>query len=155
MVEHIQRWAPTLVTTLCVGLAGIVWLPLNQDAAVTPAAATGNFIEQGTQSATDTLANGAQNLLERPLFHVTRRPPEEAQAVQIEPVQITLTLTGVLNNEDVQIALLRLSNSPELLRRREGEQVGDWRILDISQSSITVLTADGQEQVIGLSSAIP
>ena len=154
-MDHIQRWAPALASAICLLLAGAIWLPLNDDTPVAsvPQSFVGTAVD--AEATAKALEVGAQQLLDRPLFHTTRRPPLETAATQVAPVQVTLALTGVLNNNDVQIALLRLSNSSEILRRRLGEQVGDWRIISITKTSVTVLSGDGQEQVIGLSSAKP
>ena len=78
-----------------------------------------------------------------------------AEQPQAAPVSVTLTLTGVLDSDNDQIALLRLSNSPELLRKRVGETVGEWTILGITKTTVSVQNASGEESLIGLSSASP
>ena len=150
---QIQKLAPVAAAMVCIGLAALIWLPLgNADPQGIPA--TPNTDTDATErGSADVLATGAQSLVERPLFHVTRRPPAIEPTVEAVPVQVTLSLTGVVNNGDVDIALLSLSNSPELLRLRVGDHAGDWQILDITKTAVTVLTPDGQEQVIGLSSS--
>lgn len=150
---QIQKFAPIVAALMCFGLAGLMWLPLS-DAGPTDLPTTPNAdAEPTTGQSAELLAVGAQTLIERPLFHVTRRPPAVEPTVEVAPVQVTLSLTGVVNNGDVDIALLRLSNSPQLLRLRVGDQVDEWEILNITKTAVTVLTPDGQEQVIGLSSS--
>jgi hypothetical protein len=154
-VDHIQRWVPVFASAVCLLLAGAIWLPLDSEVPAAPAMQSTAGTTADAEATADELASGAQQLLNRPLFHITRRPPAETAITPAAPVQVTLALTGVLNNDDVQIALLRLSNSPELLRRRVGDQVGEWRILSITKTAVIVLSGDGQEQIIGLSSASP
>ncbi|MDX8350551.1 hypothetical protein SLH49_21385 [Cognatiyoonia sp. IB215446] len=146
---------PTITTLTCLGLAGWIWLPYNDEstarqqtqAVVTPAPAT---------TIADELNAGAEALVSRPLFHISRRPPAAPEAApEAAPVEVTLSLTGVIESGDVQIALLRLSNNPEPLRRRVGENVGDWQITDITKTSITVVAPNGEEQIIGLSPSNP
>lgn len=146
---------PTVTTLTCLALAGWIWLPYNDQQA--PRALTAAPVP-GTapQAQSDQLSTGAEALSARPLFHMSRRPhaaPEAAAAP--EPAQVTLSLTGVLGSGDLQIALLQLSNTPGLLRRRVGESVGDWRILAMTKTTITVVTPDGEQQVIGLSRSSP
>lgn len=152
LLTQTQKLFPVVATLACVVLAGVMWLPLNQSVTTRNTVVPGTDTQTPEDESLALLADGAQSLLERPLFHITRRPPVAAQAVEAAPVQVTLSLTGVLNNDDVDIALMRLSNSPELLRRRVGDQVGDWQIVEITQTSVTVVTPDGTEQIIGLSS---
>lgn len=150
---QIQKLAPIAATIACIGLAAAIWLPISE---ASPQNLPANPIADPSaaeRDSADLLATGAQSLVERPLFHVTRRPPVAEPTVEVAPVAVTLSLTGVVNNGDVDIALLRLSNSPELLRLRVGDQAGDWEILNISKTAVTVLTPEGQEQVIGLSSS--
>lgn len=151
----IQRFAPAAASAICLFLAGAIWLPFDNETPAAPKALSTTEADADAEATTEALAAGAQELLNRPLFHITRRPPAETAITPAAPVEVTLALTGVLNNDDVQIALLRLSNNPELLRRRVGDQVGEWRILSITKTAIIVLSGDGQEQIIGLSSASP
>jgi hypothetical protein len=103
----------------------------------------------------EVLAEGARNLVGRPLFHITRRPPVIATVAEPAPVAITLSLTGIVNDENDRIALMRLSNRPDLLRRRVGEKIGNWEIEEITDTSVVVISSDGERQVIALSSGNP
>ncbi len=154
-VDHIQRWAPTVTTLICVALALALWLPSGDDTALLNRNATPAVAEEGPEIE-QVLAMGAEALLARPLFHVTRRPPAQAAtAAPAAPAELTLSLMGILNSDDVQIALMRLSNSPELLRRRVGEQVGPWRVIEITQRAVTVQSEDGNLQALNLTSGRP
>ncbi|WP_373636828.1 hypothetical protein [Yoonia sp. BS5-3] len=152
-MEKVQSFAPLVATALCIALAGVIWLPLNSETR----AETGSVQQSDAASTEDpslgVLQNGAQSLVERPLFHVTRRPPVVAETVQSAPEQVSLVLTGVLKNDDVYIALLSLSNSNEVLRQRVGDRFSGWEIVDITPTTVTVINPDGEQQLIGLSSS--
>ena len=149
----IQKLAPITATVACIGLASLMWLPLSHAVPDNRSAAPNANTDVAARDSSDILASGAQTLVERPLFHTTRRPPVAAPTVEAAPVQVTLSLTGVVNNGDVDIALVRISNTPALLRLRVGDMADDWEILNITKTAVTVLTPNGQEQVIGLSSS--
>ncbi|MEO1639564.1 MAG: hypothetical protein AAFU41_10010 [Pseudomonadota bacterium] len=148
--KHIQETVPLAAGLLCLGLAGLIWMPINQTPSFEEPAEAARAAEANAEADAQ-LSKGALELLNRPLFHITRRPPEIAAAPTPVPVVVTLSLTGVINSDNVQVALLRLSNRPELFRARVGESVGNWEVTDITQTSVTVVTPDGDEQVISLS----
>lgn len=146
---HIQKTVPLAAGLLCVVLAGIMWMPLGQspDASDLPPEQT------RTQTGPDAeaiIAEGAQTLLARPLFHITRRPPVVATVAEPVPVVVTLSLTGIVESDNVQVAIMRLSNSAELFRAQIGEKVGNWEIEDITQTSVTVITPEGAREVLAL-----
>ncbi len=154
--HHIQRWAPTVATFICIAVGTLIWVPSNRNQLAQDAPATSQPNLAEMPNAKTLLASGAEELVTRPLFHVTRRPPTDAvPAPQAAPAELTLSLTGILNSDDVQIALMRLSNSPELLRGRIGDQIGPWRIVDITQTAVTVLSDDGGLQLLNLTQVAP
>ncbi len=151
---HIQTTVPLAAGLICVVLAGVIWMPLGRDGQAPSPPAT----QPTASDAPDTmevLAEGARNLVGRPLFHITRRPPVIATVAEPAPVAITLSLTGIVNDENDRIALMRLSNRPDLLRRRVGEKIGNWEIEEITDTSVVVISSDGERQVIALSSGNP
>lgn len=151
---HIQTTVPLTAGLICVVLAGVIWMPLGRDSQATPPPAT-QSTPSDAPDAMEVLAQGAQHLVERPLFHITRRPPVIATVEEPAPVAITLSLTGIVNNENDRIALMQLSNRPDLLRRRVGEKIGNWEIEEITDTSVVVISSDGERQVISLSSGNP
>lgn len=150
----IQETIPLASALLCAALAGVIWMPLSQDS--DPRAALGDVPVAVTGPDTSQiLAEGAQELLNRPLFHITRRPPTVVTVPEVTPVAVTLSLVGIVNSNDVQIALLRLSNRAEVLRRQVGDKVGDWEIVAISENSVTVITPTGGRDVMSLAKSQP
>jgi hypothetical protein len=153
--KHIQQTVPLAAGLLCVVLAGVIWMPLAQDGSRTLAAPDGSTSRPTGPDTKTILAEGAQELLARPLFHITRRPPVEATVPQAAPVAVTLSLNGIVNSDDVQIAIMRLSNQSELIRGQVGDRVGDWEIEDITETTVTVITPTGSRQVFKLTQGDP
>lgn len=145
----IQRTVPLAAGLLCAVLAGVMWMPLGQSptASDLPQAAPPADPGPDPQSV---IAEGAEQLLARPLFHMTRRPPEVATVPEPAPVVVTLSLTGIVENDNVQVALMRLSNEPDLFRVRVGEKVGNWEIIEITPTSVTLITPEGERETITL-----
>ena len=155
LFDQLQAWAPLVAAVASLAVAGWIWLPQERDlapATTSTLSIAGNGSQENLEAA---LQDGAQQLLQRPLFHVTRRPPRQAEQVTAAPVNVTISLTGILDDNDIQIAILRLSNNPELQRKRIGETIGEWTIIDITKTTVTIRDQNGQEQLIGLTSARP
>jgi hypothetical protein len=146
---HIQRTVPLAAGLLCAVLAGVMWMPLGQSPSASDLPPETTATDTGPDPQ-EVIAAGAQELLARPLFHITRRPPEVATVAEPAPVVVTLSLTGIVENNNVQVALMRLSNQPDLFRVNVGEKVGNWEIEEITSTSVTVITADGQRETITL-----
>jgi hypothetical protein len=154
--KHIQKTVPLSAGLLCIVLAGLIWMPLTQDGPSALVKTDTTAIQPTRPDTKAILAEGAQELAARPLFHITRRPPVEAAVEpQPAPVAVTLSLTGIVNSDDVQIAIMRLSNQSELVRGQVGDQVGDWKIEDMTETSVTVIAPDGSRQVINLTRGDP
>ena len=141
MTNAILRILPGLTILICLGLAGWIWLPFNGPPSQQIAAPAPNPTQAATPIA-ETLETGAQQLTERPLFHMTRRPPAPAEeAAPAAPVEVTLSLTGVLDSDDVQIALLRLSNRRHHKnvehRHRQKWLVSDYRLVSVIAVKLT------------------
>lgn len=147
----LQRAIPAAAGLVSLVLAGVIWMPLTRDAPVTLPPSANQQVPDGPDPSA-VLQDGAEELLARPLFHMTRRPPVEAAPVAPAPVVVTLSLTGIVNDENDKIALMRLSNQPDLLRLRVGQTVGNWQVEEITDTSVIVASADGERQVISLSS---
>lgn len=146
---HIQKTVPLAAGLLCAVLAGVMWMPLGQSPRASDLPPETTTADTGPDPRA-VIAEGAQQLLARPLFHMTRRPPEVATVAEPAPVVVTLSLTGIVENDNVQVALMRLSNQQELFRVNVGEKIGNWEIEEITATSVTVITADGKREVINL-----
>lgn len=148
--SHLQTTVPLAAGLLSIVLAGLIWMPLGQE----PRLSSQDDGQTATAVGPDpqtVITEGAQAILARPLFHMTRRPPEVATVAEPVPVIVTLSLTGIVENDDIQVALMRLSNSNQLFRAGVGDKVGNWEVQDITKTSVTVITPDGKRQTISLS----
>ena len=146
---HIQTTVPLAAGLLSVVLAGVIWMPLGQEPRLTLPEDTASSAPAGPDPEA-VIAEGAQELLARPLFHMTRRPPEIATVAVPVPVIVTLSLTGIVESDNVQVALMRLSNRPELFRAQVGDKVGNWEVAEITKTAVTVITPDGKRETIAL-----
>lgn len=146
---HIQTTVPLAAGLLAIVLAGVIWMPLGQEPSLTLPEDAANTAPAGPDANT-VITQGAQELLARPLFHMTRRPPEIATVAEPVPVIVTLSLTGIVENDNVQVALMKLSNNPELFRARVGDKIRNWEVVEITPTSVTVITPDGASEVITL-----
>jgi len=148
--KHIHETVPLAAGVICLLMAGMIWMPFGQSPSIEEDAEVAAAVSRQAD-AEALLSEGAQTLLARPLFHITRRPPEVATVPTPAPVVVTLSLTGVINSDNVQVALLRLSNRAELFRAEVGDRVGEWEVKHITESAVTVIQPDGTEQIITLS----
>ncbi|GFE66484.1 hypothetical protein [Litoreibacter roseus] len=142
--------AGLLFSMICLAMALLVWLP-GQATDPAPTAASDVNAPETADASLTRVADSAAPLTARPLFHITRRPPAEAQPVAAP--KIVLSLAGIVNDDDVDIAVLRLSNGPRLYRRREGERLGKWTVQSISEGTVIVVTDEGETQKMNLGAA--
>ena len=125
-------------------LAVWIWVPPSgSDTArpsATPASTMGSRVEEGIQTVADLIPVTT----ERPLFHASRRPvpPDAPAPAPVAPVQ-TISLVGILSEDDTQIALVRISGSTELYRVDAGGQLGPWKILMIGENFVQVSKDEG------------
>lgn len=139
------QWIPHLFALIFAFLAVVIWLPQSAPPVVQPPKAALDSEDLAAQLA-EQLARGAESLSSRPIFNITRRPPEVA-APAAAP-QVTISLVGILNTEGRQIALLRMSNSPDLVKRRVGEKIGKWQVKSITPAQVVLSSEGAEDQVM-------
>lgn len=86
---------------------------------------------------------------DRPLFQADRRPVAAPEAPAPAP-EATLVLVGILGDGDERIALVRRSTSEALFQIEAGGRLGQWQILSVDISSITVGEDDGSSFTLRL-----
>ena len=109
-------------------------------------------VETGSSFAAseDMIASSVAPIAERPLFDMSRRPIVE-EVVEPAPVaEVTLSLVGILDSDDEEIALFRLSNSEEIFRLRAGQSVGGFKLEEINDGNVRVSTPDGEAKSLML-----
>jgi general secretion pathway protein N len=91
-------------------------------------------------------------VLERPLFASTRRPfqpePVAPPAPEPEP-ELVLELAGIVIAARERFALLQAGDQEPLLKVREGDSVGGWRVLEIASGGLR-LARGGRERELRL-----
>jgi hypothetical protein len=87
-------------------------------------------------------------IIERPLFLSTRRPPEKQPEEPPEPspeppsADETFTLLGVVLTPEATIALLQDDKSGEIARLQVGEQVNGWHLKAVQANSVSLSKGD-------------
>lgn len=85
-------------------------------------------------------------IVERPLFAQSRRPPEPDAAPSVQTSRVeAFDLVGVISSPAGSVALLRKKQSEDVLRGLEGEEVGGWKIREIKPTEILLERGDFSE----------
>lgn len=131
-------------------LSRLMPLPqLNEDGNRTSAAsAVSDFLEELPTPLTEAYA--------RPLFHASRRPPEERVAPEVVPVaprrreeRFTLELVGMMGTaESGRTVFILDSATGETITSRTGEVVKGWLIESIEADSVVLTKAEDTKTLI-------
>ncbi len=92
-----------------------------------------------------------QEIVERPLFHASRRPvPQEAEdAPALAAAELrSLTLIGILISPETQLAIFQ-DKGTQALRLEAGATVGKWSLAEVRADGVT-LRRGGETHVIAL-----
>jgi hypothetical protein len=86
-------------------------------------------------------------VLERPLFARSRRPPPPSveSAVKRAPKAETLDLVGIILSPTGRVALLRSQQSEDVLHVVEGQHVAGWEIRTINSTEVVLGRGDFSE----------
>ena len=138
---------PRLAMTVgTAALALLLWLPVGgggQASMTAPAA-----IEPVAETASPERLS--QTIAARPLFDVSRRPPQVAAAPA--PAPVTIRLVGIIDDAEQQMALLRLSNTTSVRRLMVGDRLDRWTVTGISSSAVEVVDDEGKSSRMVLNS---
>jgi hypothetical protein len=88
-------------------------------------------------------------IVARPLFAESRRPPSKAEVkvASNEPPPETLDLIGVVISARGRMALLRTLSTSEVTRAIEGQSVGGWEVSDIKPTQVVLRRGDDSEVI--------
>lgn len=93
-----------------------------------------------------------RDMIERPLFTPSRRPPPEPAPSQAEPAFVPpplpppspdYMLLGIIRNGDRATALLRSQSDGRNLRVEAGDTIGGWEIAAVGTVSVRLKRGDG------------
>ena len=164
--RHLFKIIQAVLAVLCVVLAMILLVELNQDYAIPPLAnidSTSQPLTMKEIETTDTFVDieAYENIINRPLFNDDRKPYVYAAPVaEQKPVktkerpmptkpQQQLSLTAVVITPEKSLAILQAGNSKTLQRIKLGEMIDGWTLTEIQDQSI-VLEQGGQTQTLEL-----
>ncbi len=143
----------TLLLGVCIALASVVYGQLRMTPPK-PAPGDGN----GEAPALAALpaqprytlapAEDFLEVLERPLFSPTRRPPAEGTvAVASSEPELEVTLVGVIISSEEQIAIVKPKDGSRLLRLSVGDSFQGWAVESIEPSRIIFRRGDIEEHI--------
>jgi type II secretory pathway component PulC len=94
-----------------------------------------------------------QEIVERPLFYETRRPPSPEVpevAVQEEPQEeqpLALTLIGVMVTSDAKVALVQNDDTNKVERLKLGDEIGGWEVQFIDSDNVVINKSDETKEL--------
>lgn len=146
-----MRVLPSIVPFLCIAVvAAGAWA----GDAVDQAAPAEDMRRSATPSVGSSL-DRYREVLERPLFSPTRRPPVQLLETAPERADEIPVLHGVVLTSARRIALISAGTPPRPHRVSEGQDVGRWRIEAIGGDRITIRSTDGAVRVVRLERGLP
>lgn len=142
-------WTPRLVLLgLCAGLSAIVGLEVIRAGVdvVTPWFAADEDGAKPTRSLSQ-LANVdimAKDILKRPLFNATRRPPEPKKP-KIEPPVLHGRLSGIVIHPDAKEALFARSGGGMPVVVKEGGQIDGFTLASVEVDRVVLRSSFGDQ----------
>jgi type II secretory pathway component PulC len=88
-------------------------------------------------------------VVERPLFTPSRRPPPKTDSnpAAIASKPETFDLIGVIISADRRMALLRTVATSEVMRAVEGQSIGGWEVRAIKPTQVVLRRGDDSEVI--------
>ncbi len=131
-----QWWNPAKLPVIALpGSEDVIMMPLGSERIATLVADLQNY----------------DNLIERPLFYPTRRPPtsgvERLPEPEPEPTPVAdeaLSLVGIIMMPEGMRALIREDDSRRVSRLQIGDSVARWRLEAISAEHVRLTRGDRQ-----------
>ena len=142
---------------LCIGLASIVYWQVENP----PSFPSGIAATDGPAGPDPTGALQAEftfpplaefsEIVSRPLFSPSRRPPEETDDSDTDaappPSPSRFILAGVIISAEERMVLLRRVNSTDLIRALLGQEIDGWYVVLIESDRVTLRRGDTVEIV--------
>lgn len=142
--------APTLLLSVCLVLAAVVYGQVWSERPVEVAAMVGQVAPlpalPGELSFAMPAAETFSIILERPLFSPTRRPPAGG-TVTIESVEpeLDVTLVGVIISAGEQIAIIKPKDGGRFVRLSLGDSFQGWNLESIEPNRVTFRRGEIEE----------
>jgi hypothetical protein len=148
-IEH-RRRATLLLLALCIGIATVIYLEVNDAApdspenAPTSAARNPGRSDGGEPSFSMPPLRSYADVLLRPLFSPTRRPPRDSAAVVTSS---GFTLVGIVKSAHESHALIEHGKPPRLDRVAEDQELDGWTVEAILEDRVLLRHADARLEV--------
>ena len=144
--------APTLLLSVCLALAAVVYGQVRSERRV-PVAATGGPVAPLPAlpvelSFTMPAAETFSGILERPLFSPTRRPPAEGTVtIESSESELDVTLVGVIISAGEQIAIIKPKDGARFARLSLGDSFQGWILESIEPNRVTFRRGEIEELI--------
>lgn len=89
-------------------------------------------------------------IVKRPLFFASRRPPEAPPPPEPETAPIAapdIVLTGTVITPDERLALMTVADVPRPIRAVEGQEIGGWRIDQVLANRVVLRLGEQSQEV--------
>ena len=144
--------ASTLLLGVCLALAAFVYVQVLAEAPGPAPSGGGETPPLAALPARPSYAMAPvedfSEILERPLFSPTRRPPAQGVAATAAPEpELQVTLVGVIISSEEQIAIVRLKDAGRFARLNVGDSFQGWILDSIEPSRITFRRGDVEEHI--------
>jgi general secretion pathway protein N len=167
LAELFSGWT-LILGIICLALAAVVadelWLIYRSDAEPVPVAAPPKDGLEEKAAADIPPAQefvlppltAYQEIVARPLFTVSRRPPareedeevlEAQERAPVQPLPKTLRLTSVVIAEGVRFALLEDTGAKKLRRVKEGQELEGWKVAEIRPERVVFEQGEARESM--------
>ncbi len=88
-------------------------------------------------------------VIERPLFDVSRRPPPKPEPAAETPVQFDqLELAGIVKTASGSLAIIHDKRQRQTLRLAPGEKLGPWALVEIRADGITFGKGEASHEML-------
>lgn len=148
-IKH-RRRAPLLLLALCIAIATVIYVEVDQAAvepsasAPTPAARSTGRSDGNQPTFSMSPLRGYADVLARPLFSQTRRPPREAAAGVSSS---GFVLVGIVTSPHERHALIEHGKPPHLDRVVEDQDLDGWTVEAILDDRVVLRHADTRMEV--------
>jgi hypothetical protein len=138
-----KTWLGWLLGAACIALAWVIYEEIADLSAGQPIDSTGAVLPSALAATSSQPAliipdrASLAVILERPVFSETRRPRGTATGgAQATPIDFTLL--GVVISDSQRSALIRTGEGEAVQRLTEGEDIADWKLVQIAPDRIVV-----------------
>jgi type II secretory pathway component PulC len=113
-------------------------------------ASTGSAWElESDPGLTDRALEDFPEILERPVFTASRRPPERREQTVERAQPLTVVISGILITPDSRMALVSSAKDQKPLRLRVGDAIQGWKVVEIDYRRV-VIRRGAAERVLDL-----